>query len=159
MELHRVAVHMSAAQAVERLKSAAAAVPMGVVAHIDGQANCANKGVEVPPDQVLEIFRPDFALKVWAADKRAGLDIPIRIHVCEHEEKTWVACRLPSVTFAPYGNPALDALGRELDAIFAIILAALDDERLATTRIPEEAAASGPDKLEESQCREFHSTR
>ena len=127
MNLLRFSVHMSAAEAVEKLKSAAAAVPMGVVAHIDGQANCARKGLAAAPDQILEIFRPDFALKVWAVDKRAGLDIPIRIHVCEHEAKTWVACRLPSVIFAPYANPALAALGRELDAIFLHILATLHD--------------------------------
>ncbi len=131
MELHRFAVHLSAAEAVQRLKSAAAAVPMGVVAHIDGQANCANKGIEVAPDQILEIFRPDFALRVWAADKRAGLDIPVRGHVCEHEGKTWVACRLPSAIFAPYAKPALDALGRELDAIFLHVLATLHDAKEA----------------------------
>ena len=132
MDLHRFAVHMSAAEAIERLVSAAAAVPMGLVAQINGQANCAKKGIEVAPDQILEIFRPDFAVKVWAADKRAGFDIPIRIHVCEHEGKTWVACRMPSVIFAPYGNPILDALGRELDAIFLRILAMLHDAKDAT---------------------------
>ena len=129
MDLLRVSVNMSVAEAVHRLKSATASVPMGVVAHIDGQANCARKGIEVAPDQILEIFRPDFALRVWAADKRAGLDIPVRIHVCEHEGKTWVACRLPSAIFAPYAKPALDALGRELDAIFLSILATLHQEK------------------------------
>ena len=69
VDLHRFAVHMSAAEAIERLVSAAAAVPMGLVAQINGQANCAKKGIEVAPDQILEIFRPDFAVKVWAADK------------------------------------------------------------------------------------------
>jgi len=129
MGLHRFAVRISAAEAIERLKSAAAAVPMGIVAHIDGQANCANKGIQVARDQILEIFRPDFAVKVWAADKRAGLDIPIRIHVCEHEDRTWITCRLPTAIFAPYGNPALDAVGHELDAIFLQILATLRDEK------------------------------
>jgi uncharacterized protein (DUF302 family) len=127
VDLTRFSVRLSARQAIERLQAAAAAVPMGLVAHIDGQANCARKGIEVLPDQILEIFRPDFAVRVWAADKRAGLDIPIRIHVCEQDGKTWVACRLPSVVFAPYGNEALTAIGRELDDIFARILAALDD--------------------------------
>jgi len=127
MELKRFVVRLPAAAAIERLTEAAAAVPMGLVAHINGQANCARKGIEVPPDQILEIFRPDFAVKVWAADKRAGIDIPIRIHVCEHEGRTWVACRMPSWIFEPYDNPALDAIGCELDEIFARILAALDD--------------------------------
>lgn len=132
MELHRFRVRITAPEAVERLMTATAAVPMGLVAHINGQANCAKKGIEVAPDQILEIFRPDFAVKVWAADKRAGLDIPIRIHVCEYEGATWVSCRLPSTVFAPYGSAALDALGGELDTIFLRILSALDDVKETT---------------------------
>lgn len=131
MELARFRVRLPAAEAVERLTAAVAAVPMGLVAHINGQANCLKKGIEVPFDQILEVFRPDFAVKVWTADKRAGLDIPIRIHVCEAGGATWVACRLPSAVFAPYGNAALTALGGELDAIFLRILSALDDVKEA----------------------------
>jgi uncharacterized protein (DUF302 family) len=127
VDLVSFSVRLSVEQAIERLQAAVAGVPMGLVAHINGQANCAKKGIEVPPDQILEIFRPDFAVKVWAADRRAGLDIPIRIHVCAQDGKTRVACRMPSAVFAPYGNETLAAIGRELDGIFARILAALDD--------------------------------
>lgn len=132
MELHRFSVALPAEVAIARLREAVAAIPMGIVAHINGQANCANKGIAAAPDQILEIFRPDFAVRVWAADKRAGLDIPIRIHVCEHQGRTWVSCRLPAAVFRPYGNADLERVGAELDAIFATILAALDEERLAT---------------------------
>jgi len=132
MQLQRFSVALPTEVAIARLREAAAAIPMGVVAHINGQANCANKGIAVAPDQILEIFRPDFAVRVWAADKRAGLDIPIRIHVCEHQGRTWVSCRLPSAVLRPYGNAELEQVGAELDTIFATILAALDEERLAT---------------------------
>lgn len=124
MDMLRFAIDAPVEAVIERLTAAVAAVPMGLVAHINGQANCAKKGIEVPADQILEIFRPDFAVKVWSADKRAGLDIPIRIHVCEHEGRTWVGCRLPSTVFRPYANPRLDAIGAELDVIFQRILAA-----------------------------------
>ena len=127
MTLTRFRVRLPAPAAIDRLTAAVAAVPMGLVAHINGQANCAKKGIEVPFDQILEIFRPDFAVKVWAADKRAGLDIPVRIHVCEADGATWVACRLPSAVFAPYANPVLDGIGHELDGLFLRILSALDD--------------------------------
>lgn len=127
MELLRFAVSIATVAAVERLKAATTAVPMGLVAHLDGQANCSKKGIAAAPDQILEIFRPDFAVKVWAADKRAGLDIPIRIHVCAHEGKTWVSCRMPSAVFRPYDNATLENIGAELDEIFLHILAALDD--------------------------------
>lgn len=110
---------------VKRLQDAIAAVPMGLVAHINGQANAAKRGLSVAPDRILEIFRPDFAVRVWAADKSAGIDIPLRIHVYAADGETVVAWRWPSRVFAPYANPALDALAAELDAIFQQILEAL----------------------------------
>lgn len=113
---------LSADQAVERLKAGIEAENLRVVAHINGQANAKLIGREVPADQILEVFRPDFALRVWAACKPAGHDIPLRIHVYEDGGATHVACRLPTETFAPYGSAALTAVGAELDAIFLRIL-------------------------------------
>ena len=95
---------------------------MRVVAHINGQANAAKMGKEVPADQILEVFRPDFAIRVWNACKPAGLDIPIRIHVYEDGDAVKVACRMPSRVFAPFGSAELDAIGTELDTMFENIL-------------------------------------
>jgi uncharacterized protein (DUF302 family) len=126
----RFAVSLPVAEAAEKLIAAIAAYPMGLVAHADGQANCAKKGISVPADQVLEVFRPDYAVKVWAADKAAGIDIPLRIHLYEADGRTWVAHRPASDVFKPYVNPQLDVLGGELDAIFNQLLSALDAWRL-----------------------------
>jgi uncharacterized protein (DUF302 family) len=126
----RFAVSLSVDEAAEKLIAAIAAYPMGLVAHANGQANCAKKGISVPADQVLEVFRPDFAVKVWAADKAAGIDIPLRIHLYEADGRTWVAYRPASAVFQPYANPLLDGLGGELDAIFNQLLAALDAWRI-----------------------------
>lgn len=126
----RFAVSLPVAEAAEKLVAAIAAYPMGLVAHADGQANCAKKGIAVPADQVLEVFRPDYAVKVWAADKAAGIDIPLRIHLYEAGGRTWVAHRPASDVFRPYVNPQLDVLGGELDAIFNQLLAALDAWKL-----------------------------
>jgi len=52
-------INLDADTAAAKLTEAAQAVPMGVLAHINGQANCAKKGITVPADQILEIFRPD----------------------------------------------------------------------------------------------------
>jgi uncharacterized protein (DUF302 family) len=95
---------------------------MRVVAHINGQANAAKMGKQVPADQILEVFRPDFAIRVWSACKPAGYDIPLRIYVYELDDAVKVACRLPSEVFAPYDSGELDAIGSELDAIFNNIL-------------------------------------
>lgn len=96
---------------------------MRLVTHINGQANAAKAGQAVPADQILEIFRPDFAIKVWNACKPAGHDIPLRIHIYEKGDQVRVACRMPSSVFAPFKSTALTPIGEELDVIFSAILA------------------------------------
>ena len=126
----RFAVSLPVDEAAEKLIAAIAAYPMGLVAHANGQANCAKKGIEVPADQVLEVFRPDFAVKVWKAEKAAGIDIPLRIHLYEADGRTWIAYRPAVEVFKPYANPQLDVLGSELDLIFNQLLATLDAWKL-----------------------------
>jgi uncharacterized protein (DUF302 family) len=118
---------LSADAAVEALKGGIDAAGMRLVSHINGQANAKLIGKEVPADQILEIFRPDFAIKVWAACKPAGHDIPLRVHVYEDGGVTHVACRMPSTVFEPYGSAALMAVGEELDAIFNTILGSVEE--------------------------------
>lgn len=114
---------LKADAAVTALIGGIEAQNMRVVAHINGQANAAKMGKEVPADQILEVFRPDYAIRVWQACKPAGHDIPLRIHVYEDEDDVVVACRMPSEVFAPFGVPELNAIGTELDGIFDSILA------------------------------------
>ena len=113
---------LSADEAIEKLLAGVESVGLRVVAHINGQANAAQIGKTVPADQILEIFRPDFAIRVWAACKAAGHDIPLRIHVYEEDGVTKVACRMPTEVFAPYASDALMTVGEELDSIFNEIL-------------------------------------
>ena len=114
---------LSADAAIDKLKAGVEAVGLRVVAHINGQANAKLIGKDVPADQILEIFRPDYAIRVWAACKPAGHDIPLRIHVYDDGGITKVACRLPSTVFAPFDSEALAAIGTELDTLFEQILA------------------------------------
>lgn len=107
---------------VAKLLSGIEAQNMRLVAHVNGQANAAKMGKQVPADQILEVFRPDFAMRVWAACKPAGHDIPLRIHVYEEGDAVKVACCMPSEVFAPFGSAELDAVGAELDEIFGHIL-------------------------------------
>jgi uncharacterized protein (DUF302 family) len=114
---------LSAEDAVNALIGGIEAENMRIVAHINGQANAAKMGKEVPADQILEVFRPDYAIRVWNACKPAGHDIPLRIHVYEDGDDVVVACRMPSDVFAPFGSAELDAIGAELDTVFGNILA------------------------------------
>lgn len=116
-------VKLDVNKTVSRLNEAVADFPMGLVAHINGQANCAKRGVQVPADQILEVFRPDFAVRVWKAEKAAGIDIPLRIHCYDAGNgHTTVAFRTAQEVFAPYANPDLDKIGHELDVIFNELL-------------------------------------
>ncbi|TVP92108.1 MAG: DUF302 domain-containing protein [Thioalkalivibrio sp.] len=113
---------LSADATVEALKVGIEAQGLRVVAHINGQANAAKLGISVPADQILEVFRPDFAVRVWTACKPAGIDIPLRIYMFEDAQGVHVACRLPTTVFGPWGVPDLDAIGEELDPKFQAIL-------------------------------------
>jgi uncharacterized protein (DUF302 family) len=113
---------LSADGAVDALKAGIEAQGLRVVAHINGQANAAKLGISVPADQILEVFRPDFAVRVWKACKPAGIDIPLRIYVYEDAAGVHVACRMPTTVFAAWNAPELDAIGEELDPKFQAIL-------------------------------------
>ena len=113
---------LNAEDTVAKLLAGIEAENMRVVAHINGQANAAKMGKTVPADQILEVFRPDFAMRVWAACKPAGYDIPLRIYIYEDGDAVIVSCRMPTEVFAPYGSAELDAIGAELDSIFNNIL-------------------------------------
>lgn len=107
-------------EVVEELVARIAENGMAVIARIDVQKNARKMGMEIGPNEVLEVFRPDYAARVWEAEIDAGVDIPVRIHVHEAPDgRVQVRYRVPSETFAPYDNEALSFLGAELDPIFA----------------------------------------
>ena len=116
----------TADEAVTKLLAGIEAQNMRIVAHINGQANAAKMGKEVPADQILEVFRPDYAIRVWSACKPAGHDIPLRIHIYDDAGKTMVSCRMPTETFSSYGSDELNAVGVELDGIFNSILESVE---------------------------------
>lgn len=123
--MKRFQVKLAVDQAAQLLIDAIGAYPMGLVAHINGQSNCAKRGIPVPADQILEVFRPDFAVRVWQADKAAGIDIPLRIHLYDASGRTTVAFREPHEVFQPYRNAKLNRIADELVPIFEEIFAAL----------------------------------
>lgn len=123
-------VKLDTDKTAQLLIEAVAAYPMGLVAHINGQANCAKRGIQVPADQILEIFRPDFAVRVWKTEKSAGIDIPLRVHLYQRDGNTVVTFRTARSVFAPYANPELDRIAVDLDGIFDQLLATLEPHRI-----------------------------
>ncbi|MBI3454134.1 MAG: DUF302 domain-containing protein [Rhodospirillales bacterium] len=118
-DIKSIQTRLSFDDLVARLESAIAANKMGLVAQASASAGAASRGVKIPGNAVLMVFRNDFAVRMLAASVPAGIEAPIRYYVTENADGTaTLSYRPPSVVFAPYGSAKLDELARELDAIF-----------------------------------------
>jgi uncharacterized protein (DUF302 family) len=107
----------------EALERAITEEKMALVCHANAQRGAAARGVTIKGNQVLMVFRNDFAVRLLAADPTAGFEAPIRIYVYENPDGTATVSYIPpSVLFAPYQSPEVQAVAKELDAIFKTIV-------------------------------------
>ncbi len=108
---------------VQRLEKSIAEHKLVLVAQASASKAAASRGIKIPGNAVLMVFRPDFAVRMLKASIPAGFEAPLRIYVTENADGTTsVSYRTPSVIFAPYKNADLDVLAGELDPIFAGIV-------------------------------------
>jgi len=106
-----------------RLAKAISDNGMGLVAQASASRGAASRGVTIPGNAVLEVFRNDYAVRMLEASVPAGIEAPLRIYVIENADKTaTIIYRRPTAVFTPYGNAKLDAMARELDPIFEKIV-------------------------------------
>lgn len=105
-------------ETVSRLEKSIIDNKMGLVAQASASKGAAARGVKIPGNAVLMVFRNDFAVRMLKASVPAGIEAPLRLYVTEDGQGSSITYRSPSATFAPYGNAELDALARELDPIF-----------------------------------------
>ncbi len=99
---------------VARVEAAVEKNQMGLVA----QAS-ASRGVKIPGNAVLMVFRNDYAVRMLQASVPAGIEAPLRLYVTENADGTAsLSYRTPSAVFAPYKSGQLDEMARELDPIF-----------------------------------------
>ncbi len=106
-----------------RLEKAISDNGMGLVAQASASRGAASRGVNIPGNAVLEVFRNDYAVRMLEASVPAGIEAPLRIYVIENADKTaTIIYRLPSAVFKPYGSAKLDAMARELDPVFEKIV-------------------------------------
>ncbi len=107
---------------IGRLNRAVKANKMGLVTRASATLGAKSRGITIPGNMVVGVFAPRFAVQMLKADIPAGIHAPIRFYITENRDGTAsLSYRKPSAIFAPYGNPALDTMARELDAIFANI--------------------------------------
>jgi len=110
------------ARVAEALERAVTEEKMGLVCHANAQRAAAGRGVTIKGNQVLMVFRNDFAVRL-AADLVAGFEAPIRIYVYENDDGTATVSYLPpSVVLTPYRHPEVQAVAGELDGIFKAIV-------------------------------------
>src|SRR5262249_34649697 len=111
------------ARVAEALERAVTEEKMGLVCHANAQRAAAGWGVTIKGNQVMMVFRNDFAVRLLAADPAAGFEAPIRIYVYENADGTaTVSYRPPSIVFAFYQHTEVQAVARELDGIFKAIV-------------------------------------
>ncbi len=107
-----------------RLEAAIEKNGMRIVNTASASAAAKIRGVTIPGNAVLGVFRPDFAVRMLAASVPAGIEAPLRFYLTENADGTaTLTYRMPSAVFAPYGSAALDTMAGELDVIWARIVA------------------------------------
>ena len=107
---------------VERVERATEKHGLGVVAKATASAGAAARGVKIPGNAVVMVFRNDIAVRLLAASVPAGIEAPLRIYVTENADGTaTLNYRAPSALFAPYRNPEVDRIARELDELLGRI--------------------------------------
>ena len=106
-----------------RLEKAITDNRMGLVAQASASRGAAARGVKIPGNALLMVFRNDYAVRMLNASVPAGIEAPLRIYVTENPDgSASVTYRRPSAVFAPYASPVLDELAKELDVIFGSIV-------------------------------------
>lgn len=72
---------------------------------------------------VMMVFRNDLAVRLLAADPEAGFEAPIRIYLYENADGTATVSYVPpSVIFAPYRHPEVQAVAAELEPVLRSIV-------------------------------------
>ena len=108
---------------VTRVEKAVTDYKMALVAQASASRGAAARGVKIPGNAVLMVFRNDFAVRMLNASVLAGIEAPLRIYVTEKPDGTAsLTYRKPSAVFVPYGSPALDEMAKELDGVFQNIV-------------------------------------
>ncbi|MFD1697256.1 DUF302 domain-containing protein [Roseibium aestuarii] len=110
-----------------RVKEAIKAERMGLVTRASASDGARGAGVTIPGNEVLGVFRNDYARRMLDASLSAGIEAPIRLYLMENDDgSSTLAYKMPSHVFSPYleeGGEPLKDLAAELDMIFAAIAA------------------------------------
>ncbi len=112
-------------QLIASVETAVADNKMGLVTQASASAGAASRGVTIPGNRIMGVYRNDFAVRMLEASVAAGIEAPIRFYVTENADKTaTLSYRTPTTVFAPYiaeGGEGLAALVSDLEPVFKAI--------------------------------------
>ncbi|WP_193568057.1 DUF302 domain-containing protein [Labrenzia sp. CE80] len=110
---------------VDRVKAAVKAEKMGLVTQASASAGAKGQGIVIPGNQVLGVYRNDYARRMLNASIAAGIEAPIRFYITENGDKSaTLSWKTPSEVFGPYmaeGGDDLKVMAAELDGVFEAI--------------------------------------
>ena len=120
-----IATPKSYSDLVEDLKTAVKAQKMLLVTQASASAGAKGRGITIPGNRVVGVYRNDYALRMLDASVAAGIEAPIRFYVTENSDGTaTLSWKTPGFVFKPYmeeGGEALAELAAELDIVFQTI--------------------------------------
>jgi len=106
-----------------RLEAAIGKHGMFVVTSASASAGAKARGITIPGNMVIGVFRNDFAVRMLEASVPAGIEAPLRFYLTENGDgSATLTYRRPSAVFAPYGSAKLDAMAAELDTLWSKIV-------------------------------------
>lgn len=121
---HSIATGHAFGALVESLNAAVKAHGMYVVTRASASVGASKRGVTIPGNMIIGVYRNDFAVRMLDASVPSGIEAPLRFYVTANADGTaTLTYRDPTAVFAPYGSADLDAMAAELDAIWAKIVA------------------------------------
>ena len=122
-DIETIKTSKSFSELKEALDTAVKANEMLLVTRACASCGAAGRGIEIPGNMVVGVYRNDFALRMLEASIPAGIEAPIRFYLTENADGTAsLSYRLPSTVFAPYQNADLDSMAAELDVIWQKII-------------------------------------
>lgn len=107
------------------LREAVKAEGMFVVTEAGPTEAAANRGITIPGNRVVGVFRNDYAVRILRLSVPAMIEAPMRFYVTENDDGTGtLAWKTPSHLLDPYVDEAgeeLETVARELDTRFSAI--------------------------------------
>ena len=110
---------------LDNARAAIEAEGMYLVTEAGPTGAAKSRGIDIPGNRVLGVFRNDYAVRAIRLSVPAMIEAPIRLYVTEDADGTaTLSYKRPSHVFAPYvdaAGPELATLADELDTVFANI--------------------------------------